>query len=1604
MHPSLKSVGLTLLLVGSTTIALCVPAPMGRSLVLSQSTTTQDRKAEADRLFEQGTNQQGQNQNESAIASFQQALNIYRELKDRQSEGKTLKSIGVIYFNLKDYPKAIVYYQQALDIARDIKDLDLESRALNNLGLAYQYAGNLTKSIDYFQPSLAVAQNSQNHFMVLLALENLAAVYRDLKQPEKAIAFLQKGVTVARQTSNPGKAAKFLAAIGSYYDDLKQHQQAIAAYQEALPLARKTPDKAQEAIILGSLGDIYKKQSNYQQALDFYRQAVTVARESNDKPLAANILSAMAYVYFLQNDFDRRIEFEQQALSLRRETTDESAQLSSLVQLSQYHYQRGSHLQDRGMSATVKADYARTIEFAQAALPLARKLKDPKLEARALAVLGNAYVSLQDYTQAETILQQAAKLARENQVWTTEALALSGLSTLYITQGNTRKQLEIQLQSVENARKQDKHEEALALINLANAYATVGDNQKAVEVFQQALIVTRQIDMAQVLPMLREGVLTIESYVLTGLILSYRVLGEFDHELATAQELYQRAQTLHRPDLEAWALIQLAASYNDFNHFSQAVTVSQQALTAARQVKNKRPDLEAQALATLSDAHSKQGNYALAMKAAEQSLTIARQLEDPLLEKNALTHLSQIYNKQGNYPKALEYAQEQLAVVQKAKLQNLEVLAWESLVPNYIAIGNTTKAMEAAQNAIALARQHHNSKDEALALEYLSQVYKARGEYDQGIETAQTALAIERQNKTFIGEVSAAAVLSEMYEPVGNYQKVIAVAEPSLVLAQKIHDRDKETELTLNLGNAYRLIGTYAKAKALLERGLKSAKELKNPRLESIALNNLGYYYVALNDFQQGLALTQQSLKIAQDLKSPPLLLSPQFNLSEIYNNLGDYAKSREFYQQALATAQQLKNRRGEGVILLAQANTYFAQGKPQETIALSQQALTIFRELKLPGLEAFANRMLSLGYGELGDDTSAMISAQAFLTFAQTVQNPVFEKDALTLLGSLNRKFGRKEQAIAAYQQALAIPRDDQVAGADSSIYGGLAKIYVDRKETGTAIAFYKQTINGIEQVRRHIEGLPPELQASFLQATDDFGHAKRSDVYRQLANLLISQGRLAEAQQVLELLKIQEIRDFNQPTRSPQKIADLALSDDEAAILKKYGTLVAFGQKIKACQDTQCAQLEQLLDQQTALVTQFNQAIRSIETSIRANRSQDDDYLDPSSQFSTAAQSIIKRQPGTVLIYPLVLDNKLWILVATEGGLLKKYEVDVSQQELGETVVALQTLLRSPNSDIKQLQATSQKLYRWLLQPLATELQVTDKNGTQTVQHLVFALDRVTRYIPMSVLFDGQHYLLEKYTVSTIIGASQTDWSRGTLSANPQQTSALALGVSEAKQGFPPLPNVPGELDAIVQRQTGDRQGVYPGLEFLNNAFTFQSLRDHLEKSKIVHIATHGAFIPGRGDDSYLLLGDGKKLTNLSIQALQGLINVDLVVLSACESALGGAGHDGVEINGFSSEFLNKGAKSVIASLWLVNDASTALLMQQFYKNLATGKMTKSEALRQAQLSLLQRKLTDNDAPQRASLRPVLPPGQRAANSASPGFSHPYYWTPFILIGNGL
>jgi CHAT domain-containing protein len=581
-------------------------------------------------------------------------------------------------------------------------------------------------------------------------------------------------------------------------------------------------------------------------------------------------------------------------------------------------------------------------------------------------------------------------------------------------------------------------------------------------------------------------------------------------------------------------------------------------------------------------------------------------------------------------------------------------------------------------------------------------------------------------------------------------------------------------------------------------------------------------------------------------------------------------------------------------------------------------------------------------------------------------------------------------DQAFAFYQKALVIMREVGDHSTEKVTLSNIGSLFQELKKPELAIIFYKKSVNLTEAIRKDLQTLPRDQQESYTQTV--------ADTYRSLADLLLSQGRVLEAQQVLELLKIQELRDFTRNAIAGGETAGIALSRIEENILNKYGTLIAFGLKLYECEQQKCNILSQLRDQLDTLTQQFNQDTNTFRKTLQERLAKDPALLEPEQVRNTAAK-IVTAEPDTILVYPLVLKDKIRILLATRAGekgvVFRTFETPVNQQQLWNKVSQFRTKLSNPNGE-KELKAISQELYNWLIKPLEGEIK--DKN----VRHLVFSLDRSTRYIPMAALFDGKQYLIERYGISTVLNAGLTD-VKDRLPSKKQDIKVLAMGVSKAFPGFNALSNVPLELANIVQKSGKENTGIFPGLEFLNEAFIFRTLRDNLSGNKILHIATHGKFESGRPENSFLLSGTGEELKIDQIQTLQNyMTDTHLVVLSACETALGGVDADGIEMSGISFYFLTNGAKAVIASLWLVNDASTSQLMQQFYQNLSTGKMTKSQALREAQIAMIQGKI-QSGAVNRSSVN--YTPGQsRNSESISRNLSHPYYWSPFILIGNGL
>ncbi|NER32903.1 MAG: CHAT domain-containing protein [Oscillatoria sp. SIO1A7] len=269
------------------------------------------------------------------------------------------------------------------------------------------------------------------------------------------------------------------------------------------------------------------------------------------------------------------------------------------------------------------------------------------------------------------------------------------------------------------------------------------------------------------------------------------------------------------------------------------------------------------------------------------------------------------------------------------------------------------------------------------------------------------------------------------------------------------------------------------------------------------------------------------------------------------------------------------------------------------------------------------------------------------------------------------------------------------------------------------------------------------------------------------------------------------------------------------------------------------------------------------------------------------------------------------------------------------------------------------AQKIYDWLIRPAEEEL------ATSGIETLVFVLDGELRNLPMAALHDGKQYLIEKYGVAMTPGLQLLPSQK----LSPEELNILTGALGQARQGFPALPGAMEEIGKIQQE--------FPVEVLLDAEFTNQSLQEQIAAVPfpVIHLATHGQF-SSNAEDTFILTWDNKiNVTNLrellGTRSQQELQAIELFVLSACETA---AGDDRAAL-GLAGVALRSGARSTLATLWQVNDASTALFMARFYRELASQPaLGKAEALRRAQLALLEQSR----------------------------YQHPYFWAPFVLVGN--
>ncbi len=750
-------------------------------------------------------------------------------------------------------------------------------------------------------------------------------------------------------------------------------------------------------------------------------------------------------------------------------------------------------------------------------------------------------------------------------------------------------------------------------------------------------------------------------------------------------------------------------------------------------------------------------------------------------------------------------------------------------------------------------------------------------------------------------------------------------------------------------------------------------------------LNYLALAHHKLGDWQQAEAFLNQGLQRLQANQPPQLL-------AQLLNTQGQIQLSRGQPEAALTSWQQAETHYAAAADLLGQIGSQINQAQALQTLGLYRPAQTLLETVNQT-LQTQPDSLLKvLGLRSLGNVLQVTGSLSAS---QQVLQQSLVMAEQLQLQSQISDiQFSLANTLQIAQDTATALQLYEQAAATALTPIGKL-QAQLNR----LSLLIETQQLTAAQQLsaqlQPQIQQLAPSRDAVYLQVKFATQLSQLPTGSNRQAAQLLSQAMQqaqslsdlrAESYAVGQLAHLYEqTQQWEQAQRLSQQallLAQSAQADDIVylwqwqlgRILKRSDLTdakAAYGAALKTLNLIRRDLLATHPEFQVSFREDVEPLYRElVELLVRPNASASDLQLareaiealriaELENFFRSAclepAQQIDRIDPTAAILYPILLPNQLLVIVSLPGQPLRYHTTIVSQSVVENVTKAFRRSLILPYTSAQEIQPLAQQLYGWMIQPTA------DLLAAQQIETLVFVQDGVLQTIPMAALYDGERYLVETYNIALTPGLQLFE---------PKPLDQIALkavtaGLTEARHSFENLEFVEVELAQIRSEIPTDL--------LLNQDFTSTTLSQQLTQSSapILHIATHGQF-SSQADQTFILAWDQPITASRFSQLLQARGQqsnaLELLVLSACETAVG----DKRAALGLAGIAVESGARSTIASLWLIDDQSTPLLMTEFYQELKTG-ISKAKALRRAQLALLQG-----------------------------DYRHPRWWAAFVLLGN--
>ncbi len=826
-----------------------------------------------------------------------------------------------------------------------------------------------------------------------------------------------------------------------------------------------------------------------------------------------------------------------------------------------------------------------------------------------------------------------------------------------------------------------------------------------------------------------------------------------------------------------------------------------------------------------------------------------------------------------------------------------------------------------AKNTVPQSQiEFKNRGDRALSLMEQGRIAYEAEKYSEAIQILELALRKYQSRQDNLREAMVLNNLALAYQQLGKYEiaeehliasfRIISQLPPSseqkVLLAQAL---DIQGKLELIQGKANAAYDSWQQAATNYNLIGNQSAAIRSLINQAQALQVLGFYRRGI----QTLTTAQTKLQGQPETITNAVLWR---SLGNATLSTGDLEQARANLDKSLASAKKFGSRKNISAAFFSLGNLARSQQKSAQAISYYQQAIQTAPNL-LPEVQARLNllNVLIASNRDYQTELKAIESLIAKLPLNRTlIYSKINYAQILLKIGIHNSKIEPLLQTAIAEAQKL----EDKSAEA----YGlkSLGRLYEIRKQWQPAQQITQQAL----------------IIAQSINARDI--------AYQTQWQL----GRLYKAQQQEE----QAIAAYQQAAENLQSLrSDLITANPEVQFTFRESIEPIYRQYVSLLLKSPNPNQNKLIAARKAM---DSLQLAELENFFRAT------CLD--AQPVVIDQITDKQDPTAAFIYPILLEDRWEIILKLPQQPLRQYTTPIDNPE--RTARILQRLTQTLSQrNSRETIPLAQQVYKWIIEPAASDL------ANSQIKTLVFVLDSSLRNIPMSVLHDGQQYLIEKYGVAITPGLQLIQPQ----AIAQQQLKALTAGLTQARFGFPPLEYVTQELNTI-QSQVAQTE------QLLDSNFTRTALEEKIAQIpfSIVHLATHGQF-SSQAKDTFILTWDNR----INVNQLNNLLRVsnsdseqaiELLVLSACETVAG----DRRAALGLAGVAVKAGARSTLATLWRINDEATSLLMGGFYQELSDRKNTgtKAEALRRAQLSLLK----------------------------SDRFNRPHFWASYVLVGNWL